>query len=161
MMMRLSQAAQALGVPFTAATWNSTRSAPTAGRSGQGDLVRCSPGVSGSTGMGLSRRPLLPAHRRHGPSGNGIPGAAAGIPPCNCRCLSSRTRCSHWASSRSTGGRQFDIPLVALTGSNGKTPSRKMLRAILREAVNTGAGANPESLVLATRGNLNTTSACR
>jgi len=52
--------------------------------------------------------------------------------------------------------RQFDIPLVALTGSNGKTTVKEMLAAILREAVVTGPPApNPESLVLATRGNLN------
>ena len=52
--------------------------------------------------------------------------------------------------------RQFDIPLVALTGSNGKTTVKEMLAAILRVAVNTESPIpNPESLVLASRGNLN------
>jgi len=44
--------------------------------------------------------------------------------------------------------RQFSLPLVALTGSNGKTTVKEMLAAILRAQ----AGADK---VLATRGNLN------
>ncbi len=44
--------------------------------------------------------------------------------------------------------RQFDIPLVAITGSNGKTTVKEMLVSILRET--TGSDA-----VLATKGNLN------
>jgi UDP-N-acetylmuramoyl-tripeptide--D-alanyl-D-alanine ligase len=44
---------------------------------------------------------------------------------------------------------QFDIPVVAITGSNGKTTVKEMLAGILREAAGS-AGA-----VLATRGNLN------
>jgi UDP-N-acetylmuramoyl-tripeptide--D-alanyl-D-alanine ligase len=44
---------------------------------------------------------------------------------------------------------QFDIPLVAITGSNGKTTVKEMLASILREA------AGNEAAVLATTGNLN------
>ena len=49
---------------------------------------------------------------------------------------------AHWR-------RQFDIPLVAITGSNGKTTVKEMLAGILREA-----SGNPDA-VLATKGNLN------
>jgi UDP-N-acetylmuramoyl-tripeptide--D-alanyl-D-alanine ligase len=49
---------------------------------------------------------------------------------------------AHWR-------KQFDIPLVAITGSNGKTTVKEMLAAILREA------AGNEEAVLATKGNLN------
>ena len=44
---------------------------------------------------------------------------------------------------------QFDIPLAAITGSNGKTTVKEMLAGILREA------AGSDSAVLATQGNLN------
>lgn len=49
---------------------------------------------------------------------------------------------AHWRS-------QFDIPLVAITGSNGKTTVKEMLSVILRTA--TGS----EEAVLATQGNFN------
>lgn len=49
---------------------------------------------------------------------------------------------AHWRA-------QFDIPLVAITGSNGKTTVKEMLAAILRAATGT------EESVLATRGNFN------
>ena len=56
---------------------------------------------------------------------------------------------AHWRS-------KFSMPLVALTGSNGKTTVKEMLASILREAVGSESPIpNPESPVLATRGNLN------
>jgi UDP-N-acetylmuramoyl-tripeptide--D-alanyl-D-alanine ligase len=51
---------------------------------------------------------------------------------------------------------KFHLPLVALTGSNGKTTVKEMLASILREAVRAESRIpNPESCVHATRGNLN------
>ncbi len=49
---------------------------------------------------------------------------------------------AHWR-------KQFDIPLVAITGSNGKTTVKEMLAAILR------GHAGSEESVLATQGNFN------
>ncbi|MDQ3197451.1 MAG: UDP-N-acetylmuramoyl-tripeptide--D-alanyl-D-alanine ligase, partial [Pseudomonadota bacterium] len=53
---------------------------------------------------------------------------------------------------------KFAIPLVALTGSNGKTTVKEMLASILRSAGRTNAPAADSAAadsVLATRGNLN------
>ena len=53
--------------------------------------------------------------------------------------------------------RRFAIPVVALTGSNGKTTVKEMLAAILSEACRNAPSSipDPRSYVLATRGNLN------
>jgi UDP-N-acetylmuramoyl-tripeptide--D-alanyl-D-alanine ligase len=56
---------------------------------------------------------------------------------------------AHWRS-------RFSLPLVALTGSNGKTTVKEMLASILREAVALDSPiADAGGCVLATRGNLN------
>ena len=56
---------------------------------------------------------------------------------------------AHWRSS-------FSIPVVAVTGSNGKTTVKEMIASILRQAAAGGAdGSGGLDRVLATEGNLN------
>ena len=56
---------------------------------------------------------------------------------------------AHWRS-------RFKMPVVALTGSSGKTTVKEMLAAILRHAASAGLpGEAPKDPILATRGNLN------
>lgn len=51
---------------------------------------------------------------------------------------------------------RFTMPIVALTGSSGKTTVKEMLASVLRETASARFRTpNPESCVLATRGNLN------
>lgn len=49
----------------------------------------------------------------------------------------------------------FAIPVVAITGSNGKTTVKEMLASILRQAVQAGEGKAGPERVLFTEGNLN------
>lgn len=51
---------------------------------------------------------------------------------------------------------QFKLPVIGLTGSNGKTTVKEMIAAILRQAVHSNNNLNEEvNSVLATEGNLN------
>ena len=84
-------------------------------------------------------------------SGFRIPDSAKSLPLLvvrNTR-LALGTLAAYWRS-------KFSMPLVALTGSNGKTTVKEMLASILREAVLAESPASdPGACVLATRGNLN------
>lgn len=55
---------------------------------------------------------------------------------------------AHWRNG-------FSIPVVAVTGSNGKTTAKEMIASILRRAVRAADGVNNPDKVLATEGNLN------
>lgn len=55
---------------------------------------------------------------------------------------------AHWR-------RRFDIPLIGVTGSNGKTTVKEMCAAILREQMRREHPHDGENAVLATTGNLN------
>ncbi|MEQ1779469.1 MAG: UDP-N-acetylmuramoyl-tripeptide--D-alanyl-D-alanine ligase [Nitrosomonas sp.] len=57
---------------------------------------------------------------------------------------------AHWRN-------RFMLPLIGVTGSNGKTTVKEMIASILRQATTAGAAENNGSLdpVLATEGNLN------
>ncbi len=61
--------------------------------------------------------------------------------------LALGTLAAHWRG-------RFDIPLIGVTGSNGKTTVKEMCAAILRAQAALD-GVDPASAVLATRGNLN------
>ena len=50
---------------------------------------------------------------------------------------------------------QYRLPLIAVTGSNGKTTVTQMVAAILRAACGASADVDAEAAVLATRGNFN------
>ncbi len=63
------------------------------------------------------------------------------IVPCSSR-LALGKLAAHWRA-------QFTLPVIAVTGSNGKTTVKEMLASILREA------AGSACAVLATKGNLN------
>jgi len=56
---------------------------------------------------------------------------------------------AHWRS-------RFTLPVIGVTGSNGKTTVKEMIAAILRQAARDDAGADEQAdRVLATEGNLN------
>ena len=55
---------------------------------------------------------------------------------------------AHWRS-------YFSIPVVAVTGSNGKTTVKEMIASILRRAVDASGRMDGSDKVLATEGNLN------
>ncbi|MBI2225748.1 MAG: UDP-N-acetylmuramoyl-tripeptide--D-alanyl-D-alanine ligase [Betaproteobacteria bacterium] len=154
-MMRLSQAAQALGVPFAGrdVEFNAVSTDSRAVR--HGDLFVALRGerfdghgfVAQAAAAGASA--AMVEQGREPEAGSRDPALQLPLIVVADTLLALGKLAQYWR-------RQFDIPLVALTGSNGKTTVKEMLAAILREAVNTGPRvANPESLVLATRGNLN------
>lgn len=153
--MRLSQAAQALGVPFAGRDVEFTAVSTDSRAVRHGDLFVALKGerfdghkfVAQAAAAGASAA-MVEQGRDTGPA---IRDSAIELPLIVVAdtLLALGKLAQYWR-------RQFDIPLIALTGSNGKTTVKEMLAAILREVAQTRSrSANPESLVLATRGNLN------
>jgi len=150
-MMRLSQAAQALGVPFAGRDVEFTAVSTDSRAVRCGDLFVALRGERFDGHKFVAQAAAAGASAAMVDSGSGIHDSATQLPLIVVAdtLLALGKLAQYWR-------RQFDIPLVALTGSNGKTTVKEMLAAILREAVKTGSRApHPESLVLATRGNLN------
>lgn len=153
--MHLSQAAQALGVPFSGRDVEFTAVSTDSRAVRRGDLFVALKGerfdghgfVAQAAAAGASA--ALVEQGRDAESGIRNPALELPLIAVADTLLALGKLAQHWR-------RQFDIPLVALTGSNGKTTVKEMLAAILRVAVEAGSRIpNPESLVLATRGNLN------
>ena len=150
-MMRLSQAAQALGVPFAGRDMEFTAVSTDSRAVRRGDLFVALRGERFDGHEFVAQAAAAGASAAMVDSRSGIRDSAMQLP-----LLVVADTLSALGKLAQYWRRQFDIPLVALTGSNGKTTVKEMLAAILREAVNTGSRVpNPESLVLATRGNLN------
>lgn len=154
-MMRASQAARALGAPFSGSDVEFAAVSTDSRSIKRGDLFVALKGEHFDGHSFLAQAAAAGAAAAlvmHGQdSGFGIRDSAKQLPLIivedTLRALGQLG--NYWR-------RQFDIPLVALTGSNGKTTVKEMLAAILREAAETESRVqNPESCVLATRGNLN------
>jgi UDP-N-acetylmuramoyl-tripeptide--D-alanyl-D-alanine ligase len=151
-MMRLSQAAKALNgqlvgedVPFTAVCSDSRKLA-------QGDLFIALRGehfdghefIAQAASHGAVAAMVNASSIKGGKTVRGKKQMSAGIPllVVEDTRLALGQLAGYWRN-------QCDIPLVAITGSNGKTTVKEMLASILR------AAAGSEAAVLATTGNLN------
>ena len=75
------------------------------------------------------------------------PSRTAAWPKQACPAWKCPTRAARWANSRSLWRQQFHLPLIAVTGSNGKTTVTQMIASILRAAAGDAAHA--------TQGNFN------
>ena len=154
-MMRLSQAAQALGVPLAGGDVEFTAVCTDSRTVRRGDLFVA------LRGERFDGHEFVAQAAAAGASAAMVESAAAAIAAQGLRerlpllvvadtlkALGQLAR--HWR-------RQFSLPLVALTGSTGKTTVKEMLAAILWEACGASRSSRPDrrSCVLATRGNLN------
>ncbi len=149
-MMRVSQAAQALGVPFTGQDAEFSAVSSDSRTLSKGELFVALRGerfdghafIAHAAAAGAAAALIEKGHDAI----KEMPDAVTQMPLIAVAdtLLALGSLAQYWR-------RQFDIPLVAVTGSNGKTTVKEMLASILREAVKSGS----DSGVLATRGNLN------
>src|SRR3954463_2758991 len=141
-MMQISQAAQALGAPYFGADAKFTAVCTDSRAVKRGDLFVALKGER------FDAHDFIPQAAAAGAAGVMVEkrsdvGVAQIVVADTTRALG--TLGHYWR-------RQFDIPLVAVTGSNGKTTVKEMLASILRQVAK---GDAPDAGVLATRGNLN------
>ncbi len=149
-MMRLSDAAAALGVEAGNPDVEFTGVSTDTRALGQGDLFVALRGerYDGHRFLAAAAASGAAAAIVDAPGIEGAPPGLALLVVEDTRLALGRLA-AHWRS-------RFAIPLVGLTGSSGKTTVKEMLASILRAAVTaTDANTTPEDRVLATRGNLN------
>ncbi len=139
-MMRLSDVAQMLGVPFSGADAEVLRVCTDSRTLRPGDLFIALRGDKFDGGAYAADA------LRQGAAGVVLDAAQAPAVTTAIRVDDTRLALGRLAAA---WRQRFTLPLVAITGSNGKTTVKEMLAAILR--VETGGG----DAVLATEGNLN------
>ena len=139
-MMRLSEAAAILGVPFGGADGEILRVSTDSRRLEQGDLFVALRGEKFDGGA------FAVQALQQGAAGIVLDAAQAPEIASAIRVDDTRLALGRLAAAWRT---RFSVPVVAVTGSNGKTTVKEMLAAILR------VEAGSDEAVLATEGNLN------
>jgi UDP-N-acetylmuramoyl-tripeptide--D-alanyl-D-alanine ligase len=139
-MMRLSDAAAMLGVPFTGVDADVLRVATDSRSIQPGDLFIALKGDKFDGGA------FAAAALQQGAVGVVLDAAQAPAVTSAIRVADTRRALGQLAAA---WRQHFSLPVVAITGSNGKTTVKEMLAAILR------AETGSEAAVLATEGNLN------
>lgn len=141
-MMLISQAAQALHAPMTGADVRFSAVSTDTRTIQQGDLFIALKGENFDGAKFVAQAAQAGAVAAVVNADSVIDGAPCPLIRVADTRIALGKLAAHWRS-------QFDIPLVAITGSNGKTTVKEMLSAILRTA--TGS----DETVLATQGNFN------
>ena len=135
-MMRLSEAAALLNVPFTGADAEVLRVSTDSRNTQPGDLFIALRGEKFDGGVYAAQA------LQQGAVGVVLDAAQAPEVLHALRVPDTRLALGQLAAGWRN---RFTLPIVAITGSNGKTTVKEMLAAILRVAVGAGASAEPKS----------------